>query len=79
MKKWDTNYCGNTIVVENRISGERLYVNGELQDEQIGIAGRSRLWGQLQTGETIKVSIGSFFGMHCKVFVNSKLVFTDKS
>ena len=78
MKKWKINYCGNSIVVENRISGELLYVNGELQDEQIGIvAARSRLWGQLQTGETIKVSIGVFWGMHCRIFVNSKLVFSE--
>lgn len=77
MKRWKTNYGGNTIVVENRISGERLYVNGELQDEQIGIAGRSRLWGELQTGETIKVSIGGFFGIHCIIFVNSKRVFPE--
>ncbi|WP_055669704.1 hypothetical protein [Desnuesiella massiliensis] len=77
MKKWEINYCGNTIVVENRISGERLYVNGDLQDEQIGIADRSRLWGQLQTGETIKVSMGGLFGMHCRIFINSKLVFSE--
>jgi len=44
MKKWEISYCGNTIVVENRIVGERLYVNGELQDELIGIfSARSRL------------------------------------
>lgn len=77
MKKREINYCGNTIVVENRIAGERLYVNGDLQDEQIGIAGRSRLWGQLQTGETIKVSMGAFFGMHCRIFINNKLVFSE--
>ena len=73
MKKWEINYCGNTIVVENRIAGERLYVNGELQDEQIGFASRSRLWGQLKTGETIKVSIGSIFRIHCRIFINNKL------
>ena len=51
MKKWEINYCENIILVENRAYGERLYVNGELQDEQIGFAGKSRLWGQLKTGE----------------------------
>lgn len=77
MKKWETNYCGNTIVVENRAYGERLYVNGELQDEQIGFAGRSRLWGQLKTGEIIKASIGSTFKMHCRIFVNNKLALSE--
>ena len=77
MKKWEINYCGNTITVENRIAGERLYVNGELQDEQIGLAGRSRLWGQLKTGEIVKVSIGSIFRIHCRIFVNDKLVLSE--
>ena len=77
MKKWGMNYCGNTIVVENRIAGERLYVNGELQDEQIGFASRSRLWGQLETGETIKVSIGSIFRIHCRIFINNKLELSE--
>ncbi len=61
MKKWEINYNGNTIVVENRYYSEKLYINNELQDEQIGYSSRSRLWGQLQTGETIKVSIGAIF------------------
>lgn len=78
MKKWEVNYCGTTITVENREGGERLYVNGELQDEQIGFfAGRSRLWGQLQTGETIKVSIGSTFKIHCRIFINNKLALSE--
>lgn len=74
MKNWKVNYLGNTIVVENRTFSERLYINGELQDEQIGLAARSRLWGQLQTGEIIKVSIGSVLKMHCRIFVNNKLI-----
>ena len=75
MKKWELNHNGNVIVVENRANGERLYVNGELQDEQLGLhIGRSRLWGQLNTGESIKVSLGGDFLMHCRVFIDSKLV-----
>ena len=78
MKKWQTNYDGNNIVVENRIGGERLYVNGELQDELIGLfAFRSRLWGHLQNGETIKVSLGETFRIHCRIFVNDKLVLPE--
>ena len=77
MKKWEINYGGNTILVENRVSGERLYVNGELQDEQIGFAARSRLWGKLQTGEEIRVTIGGFLGIHCRIFINNKLVLSE--
>ena len=75
MKKWEINHGGNIISVENRISGERLYVNGELQDEQMGYALRSRLWGQLHTGESIKVSLGGWFVINCKIFIDNKLVF----
>lgn len=76
MKKWELKHCGNVIVVENRISSERLYVNGELQDERMGLSFESRsiLWGQLNTGENIKVSIGGTFRMHCKIFIDNKLV-----
>jgi hypothetical protein len=75
MRKWETRYNNDTIAVENEMTGERLYVNGELQDELLGTAERSRLWGQLPSGETIKVSIGSKgFKVQCRVFVNNKLV-----
>lgn len=78
MKKWQVNYCGNIIVVENRLNSERLYVNGELQDEQFGFGAiRSRLWGKLQSDEIIKVSIGSVLRMHCRIFIDNKLVLSD--
>ncbi|MBS4538485.1 hypothetical protein GOQ27_08410 [Clostridium sp. D2Q-11] len=77
MKNWEINYNGNSIVVENKAFSERLYVNGELQDEQIGFANRVRLWGNLETGEMIKVSIGGVFRMHCRIFVNNKLLLSE--
>ena len=77
MKKREINYGDNTIIVENRVSGERLYVNGELQDEQIGFTNRSRLWGKLQTGEEIKITLGGFWGIQCRVFINNKLVLCE--
>ena len=77
MKKWELNHAGNVIVVENRTGGERLYVNGELQDELMGLASRSRLWGQLNTGETIKVSIGGDFTSHCRIFIDNKLALSE--
>ena len=78
MKTCEINYCGNAIVVENRNFSERLYVNDELQDEQVGLAFRSRLCGQLQTGEAIKVSIGGVFRMHCMIFINNKMILPEK-
>jgi hypothetical protein len=76
MKKWTVNYCGNVIEVQNSwASGERLYVNGELQDQNYGMAiGRATLRGKLKTGELVKVSLGGNFSVHCSIFVNYKLV-----
>jgi len=74
MKKWELTYGENKIMVEDRTAGEKLYVNGDLQDERNGFALRSRLYGQLPTGENIKVSLGGWFSIQCRVFINNKLV-----
>jgi len=75
MKKWECNHDGNVLIVENRASGERLYVNGELQDERLGLNFGIRLWGQLPTGESVKVSLGGIWTIKCRIFVDNKLVF----
>ena len=77
VKRWEVDHGGNAITVENRAGSERLYVNGELQDERMGLSFQSRLWGQLNTGEMIKVSIGGNFRIHCRIFVDNKLVLSD--
>lgn len=74
MKCWEENYKGNTIRVENRWDGEKLFINGQLQDEQIGCTTRARLWGKLQTGETIKVSLGGTWTIRCIIFVDHKVI-----
>lgn len=84
-KTWKTTYKGNEIVVINTWQNEQLFVNGELQDEQNGYAGRSRLWGHIETRsgerESIKVSIGSggWGGIICVIFVDNQLVFRSNS
>ncbi|MDR2940644.1 MAG: hypothetical protein LBV08_10050 [Clostridiales bacterium] len=78
MKRWELNHLGNTIVVENSALSERLYVNGELQDEQVGLGMRSRLWGKLPAGEEIKVSVGgSTWNIQCRIFIDNKLVLPE--
>ncbi|WP_198171391.1 hypothetical protein [Mucilaginibacter aquatilis] len=64
MSAWTTLYDGHKITVENSwFGGERLWVNGTLQDEQLGFALRSRLYGSLkapgQETKRIKVSLGT--------------------
>ena len=84
-KTWKFTYKGNEIVVINTWQNEQLFVNGELQDEQNGYAGRSRLWGHVENRigerETVKVSIGSggWGGIICVVFIDNQLVFRSNS
>ena len=82
MKKWDIKYKGHDIRVENGwLSGERLYVDGELQDEQVGFGLRSRLYGKVKenegAGEDIKVSLGGWFTINCRIFIDGKLIFPN--
>lgn len=80
MKKvFEATYDGHQILVENRwFAGEKLYVNGELQDENIGLALRATLTGKLRDNsnepQSIKVTLGGFFSIHCKIFVDHVLV-----
>jgi hypothetical protein len=82
MSTWTTIYKGNRILVENSwFSGERLIVNGILQDEQLGFAFRSRLWGSVRSEgseiERIKVSLGApTFSVECRIFVDDSLIFS---
>lgn len=83
MKTWEIAYKGHEIRVENRaLSGERLVVDGETQDEQKGFAFRSRLRGKIVdgegAGETIKVSLGGWFTVSCSIFVDEKLIDSGK-
>ena len=82
MKSWNVKYKGHDILVENRIVGERLIVDGELQDEQRGFALRGRLWGKIKNGdsagEIIKVSLGGWWTVGCRIFVDDGLVCSGK-
>ena len=83
MKIWNIKHKGHEIRVENGwFSGERLIVDGETQDEHKGFAFRSRLWGKIRSGdgagEIIKVSLGGWFGVACRVFVDDKLIESGK-
>jgi hypothetical protein len=79
MKSWNIKHKGHEICVENGwFSGERLIVDGEIQDEHTGFAFRSRLWGKVRNGdgagEAIKVSLGGWFGISCRIFVDDRLI-----
>ncbi|WP_240377038.1 hypothetical protein [Bacillus piscicola] len=79
MKKvFETTYDGHHIQVENKWLGEKLYINGELQDENIGLALRATLTGKLNNdsheARNIKVALGGFSKIRCKVFIDNVLI-----
>lgn len=84
MKKvFEAIYDGHHIQVENRwFAGEKLYVDGELQDENIGLALRGTLNGKVRTNnnefKSIKVTLGGFFSIQCEIFIDNALVSSYK-
>lgn len=80
---WKIRYNLHNIRIEKNLTSQKLYVDGVLQDEQIGFALSSRLFGKLKNedGETedIKVSIStSCFDSQCLIFVGEKMIYSTK-
>ncbi|MCK4294352.1 MAG: hypothetical protein KAY65_14230 [Planctomycetes bacterium] len=82
MKVWQVQYKGHDIRVENRLRGEKLIVDGKIQDEGIGMGFRSRMYGRIKNGdgagEKIKVSLGGWFGIDCRIFIDDELTGEQK-
>lgn len=82
-KTFETTYNGRHILVENRwFEGEKLFVDGELQDENLGLSFRGILNGKLKSMETeknIKVTLGGFFTIQCKVFIDHELIYSSEA
>ena len=80
-KMFDVIYEGHHIQVVNTwFYGEKLYIDGKLQDENLGIASRATLRGVIkdnnQITKNIKVSLGGILTIKCRIFVNNVLVFS---
>lgn len=80
MKKvFEATYENHRIQVENNwFTGEKLYIDGELQDENLGLSFRGTLHGLIRSkgneSKSIKVTLGGFFSIHCKIFIDHVLV-----
>jgi len=75
-KEWLATCEGSEIKIVNTwFNGERLYVNGEIQDETFGLFS-SKLTGHIigLNGErkNIKASLGGSFSIVCNIFVDDK-------
>ena len=78
-KTFEVTYNGNHIEVVNTwFGGEKLYVNGQLQDENLGLGLRGILNGELKNTEDrkkIKVALGGTFKINCRIFVDNELIY----
>ncbi|WP_426064691.1 hypothetical protein [Flavobacterium sp. DSP2-3-1] len=77
--EWIAKYEETVIKITNNwFSGENLYVNNELQDEQLNFITPSNLSGNLINKEgqklDIKTNISGFFTVSCRLFIDNKKV-----
>ncbi len=75
---WTAICENNEIRIENTwFNGERLYVNGNLQDEKFSMFS-SCLTGHIinlrNEKEKIKVNIGGLLEIYCRLFINDKKI-----
>ena len=77
--EWIAKYEGNEIKITNNwFSGEKLFVNDELQDEQLNFITPSNMSGAIikSNGEklSIKANISGFLTTSCRLFVDNKKI-----
>lgn len=77
--EWIADYDENVIKVTNSwFSGEKLFVNNELQDEQLSFITPSNMIGCLIDNNgmklNIKTNISGFFTVSCRLFIDNKKV-----
>jgi hypothetical protein len=77
--EWIVKYDDNEIkVVNSWFSGEKLFVNNELQDEQLNFITPSNMTGSLTDKNgvklNIKTNISGFFTASCRLFIDNKKV-----
>jgi hypothetical protein len=77
--EWIAKYENHDIkIVNNWFTGEKLFVNNELQDEQLNFITPSKMTGNLLNikGEklNIKANISGFFTVSCRLFIDNKKI-----
>ncbi|MBE4909137.1 hypothetical protein IMZ08_13800 [Bacillus luteolus] len=80
-KEFNVTYDGHHIQVINTwFNGEKLYVDGKLQDQNLGLGlSRASLTGTLRSSndviKNIKVRIGGNFSIQCRIFIDNVLIY----
>ncbi len=76
--EWIATYDQNEIKITNKwLSGEKLFVNNELQDQKVSLM-TATLTGSVRnsSGEKlpIKANLSGFFSVNCHLFIDDKKV-----
>ena len=77
--EWNTKYEETEIkIINSWFGGEKLYINNELQDEQLNFITPSNMTGNLvnKLGEklNVKANISGFFTVSCRLFIDKKKI-----
>ena len=77
--EWIAQYEETEIKITNNwFSGEKLYINNQLQDEQLNFITPSNMTGNLvnKQGEklNIKTNISGLFSVSCRLFIDNRKV-----
>ncbi len=81
---WEATFENNVIRIENTwFSGEKLFVNGELQDFQINYLSSPKLTGHFINSREEKISIKAnllqeFWKINCRLFIDDKPISLKK-
>lgn len=77
--EWIANYEENEIKITNSwFTGEKLYVNNKLQDEQLNFITPSNMTGSLKNKNEkevlIKANVSGFWTVSCRVFIDNNKI-----
>ena len=79
---WEIKYGLHHIRIEDTMVSSKLFVDGILQDEQVGFSFSTRLFGKVHNEEGhvehIKVAIGcDFLQKGCRIFIGDRLAYSN--
>ena len=77
--EWNTKYEETEIkIINSWFRGEKLYINNQLQDEQLNFITPSNMTGNLinKQGEklSVKANLSGFFTVSCRLFIDNKKI-----
>ncbi|MFA9456892.1 hypothetical protein ACERJO_08960 [Halalkalibacter sp. AB-rgal2] len=86
-RSWDLTYENHSLHIVNKYNKEQLFIDGKLVSEST--RGQWYSWGipyqtlkasieGTNTPIAVKVKLGGWFSLNCKVYINKKLIFKQR-